>query len=103
MKKKNVDKQVAGVGDLVRCDRGGEFSKKGIIWRVTEVKHDDRDRYYGYWQYKLKPLWGLFGAHKRKQSFWTSNVRPLDITDLGRECLELQGIVRELARERGGE
>lgn len=71
--KRDTYTQTSEVGDLVRVDSGGEFPKKGIIWKVTDVRLVEPEHWQldkrKYWQYKLKPFWALFDAHKNKKSF----------------------------------
>jgi hypothetical protein len=100
--------QTAQVGDLVKSTRGGKFSKKGILWKVVEVKQVksnpwDQDQ-SPVWKYKLKATWALLDGHKRKQSFWeyATMFEVLDVVDLGRQCLELQNIVRDYAKMKSG-
>jgi hypothetical protein len=107
VKKKNIK-----VGDLVKCSKGGEHSKKGIIWRVEYVYEKELPRYAmrpgkpppKLYTYKLKPVWGLFDSHKGKQKCIvdSSYVESLGIVDLGRQCLELQNVAREWVKERSG-
>ena len=101
--------QQARVGDLVRPagDRAaGKYSKGGLICRIVEVGRVRQSYRLNtfVWRYKIKPIWGLFDSHKRKQSWWGAydEFEVLDLVTLGRQCLELQNLTRDHVRIKSG-
>jgi len=100
-----VSDRVFVVGDYVTCRA---YTSRGIVFRVIAIsKHE-----YNYpsphtiWlKYKIKPVYGMFGSSKRKnsRSEAAGALQKVDLVAMATEHLKLGNFINQVAKELGME